>query len=411
MSLRPFFILSIVCGASSWAGSLSLTVDSAADYALRRNPTLSAARLRIEEARGRLEQSGRLSNPELETDFSRNTMGREGSISVAFTQRFPLTARLHHEKAVSRAELAAAEAEVQDAERKLAADVRTSAVKLLALNGQRDLRARQLTNSRELSSFLLKRVETGEASVVDSSQVELESRQIEIENLQLAAEEVKLLGELRPLLGVADDDRISITGTLPAPGADPGRSDVAGRPDVQAAEARSNAALAAAEQQRSSRWEDIGIGAVYTRERTKDEPEPTETEHMVGFKISIPLPLWNNNSGRIREAEAAAARAGKEVDATKLTANAEVLAARSAMNANLKLISELDGKVLPAATRIEEQLRQNYATGQSSLTDVLRARTKRLELQGQRLDALRDYQLARIRHKAATAAIPRKNLK
>jgi outer membrane protein TolC len=33
---------------------------------------------------------------------------------------------------------------------------------------------------------------------------------------------------------------------------------------------------------------------------------------------------------------------------------------------------------------------------------VLRARTRLLELQRQRLDALRDYQLARIRHAAAT---------
>ena len=75
----------------------------------------------------------------------------------------PLTARLRHEKAASRAELAAAEAEVRDAERKLAAEVSASAVKLLALSGQRDLRDRQLGNSRELSGFLLKRAGRGGA--------------------------------------------------------------------------------------------------------------------------------------------------------------------------------------------------------------------------------------------------------
>ena len=389
--------------ASACAGSVALTLDEAPRYALSHNPTLAAARLRIEEARGRLQQSGRLSNPELELDFTRNTRGPEGSAAIALMQRFPLTARLRHEKAVSRAELAAAEAEVRDAERKLSAEVRAAAVKLLALAGQRELRATQLGNSRELSGFLLKRVATGEASQVDASQVDLESRQIEVENLMLAADETVLLGELRPLLGIAGDDRISITGTLPAPKHIPAASEVAGRPDILAAQSRAEAARSFVLEQRARRWEDFGAGASYTRDRTLDLPEPVETDQIVGFRFSFPLPIWNDNSGRIREAEAASARAEKEVAAAQLGANAEVIAAAGAMGAYAKLISELDGKVLPAATRIEEQLRNSYSTGQTPLTDVLRARTRRLELQRQRLDALREYQLARIRHSAATS--------
>lgn len=403
MSFRPIILLFLTCAASAWAGSVSLSVEGAADYALKRNPTLAAARLRIEEARGRLQQSGRLSNPELELDFTRNTVGPEGSAGIAFMQRFPLTARLRHEKAVSRAELAAAEAEVRDAERKLAAEVRIAAVKLLALGGQRDLRTKQLGNSRELSGFLLKRVEAGEASAVDASQVELESRQIEVENLMLAADEAVLLGELRPLLGVVGADRITITGELPVPKSIPAATEVTGRPDILAAQSRAEAARSLVLEQRARKWEDFGIGASYTRERTLDVPEPVETEQVIGFRFSFPLPLWNNNAGRIREAEAAATRAELEVEATQLGANAEVTAALGAMRAYAKLIGELDDKVLPAATRIEDQLRNSYSTGQTPLTDVLRARTRRLELQRQRLDALREYQLARIRHSAATS--------
>jgi outer membrane protein, heavy metal efflux system len=400
----PFLLL--VCVVCTWARGASLTVDGAADYAIRHNPTLAAARLRIDEARGRLEQSGRLSNPELELEFTRNTMGREGVLGVALMQRFPLTARLRHEKAVSRAELAAAEAEVRDGERKLAANVRTAAVKLLALKGQRDLRERQLKNSRELAAFLTKRFETGEASAVDISQVELEGRQVEIENLQLATEEVALVGELRPMLGLAGHQSVSITGGLSSPGGLPDKGGIASRPDVRAAEARADAATATAQQQRASRWEDIGVGAMYTRERTKDEPDPTETEQLVGFKVIVPLPIWNNNAGRIREAEAAAVRAAKEVDATKLTAGAEAMAARDEMAVHAKLLAELDSTVLPKAAQIEDQLRNSYSAGQTALTEVLRARSRRLELERLRLDALRDYHLARVRHISATASTP-----
>ncbi|MEO7318166.1 MAG: TolC family protein [Chthoniobacteraceae bacterium] len=403
--LRPFIFL-LALTAFATAREIRLTPPSAGSYALAHNPTLAAARLRIEEARGRLQQSGRLSNPELEVDFTRNTMGREGSFAVGFMQRFPLTARLRHQKAVSRAELAAAEAEVRDAERKLSAEVCAAAVKLLAFAGQRELRTTQLGNSRELFSFLSKRVAAGEASQVDASQVELESRQIEVENLMLAADEAVLLGELRPLLGVAGDDRLTITGELAAPKSIPAASEVTGRPDILAAQSRAEAARSVVLEQRSRRWEDIGIGAAYTRERTLDEPEPVETEQVIGFRFSVPLPIWNNNSGRIREAEAAATRAELEVYATKLGANAEVIASLGAMRAYSKLIGELDDQVLPAATRIEEQLRTSYSTGLTPLTDVLRARTHRLELQRQRLDALREYQLARIRHSAATATAP-----
>jgi outer membrane protein, heavy metal efflux system len=406
MFIRLSFLLSIAGAASAWAGSVSFSVEGAADYALRNNPTLAVARLRIEEARGRLEQSGRFTNPEFEFDFARNTTGREGTIALSLIQRFPLTARLRHEKAVSRAELAAAEAEVRDGERRLAAEVRAAAVKLLALEGQRELRTRQLANSRELSAFLLRRVETGEAAAVDASQVELETRQIEIENLQLATEEVALIGELRPMLGLSGEAVINITGILPAPASLPAVGNVANRPDVQAAKARADAASAAVLQQRASRWEDIGIGAIYERERTKDEPDPTETEHIVGFKVSVPLPVWNINSGRIREAEAAAVRAAKEVSAASLTAGAEAAAARAEMAAQARLIRELNTTVLPKAAQIEEQLRNNYSVGQTALTDVLRARSRRLELERVRLDALRDYHLARVRHFSATTAVP-----
>lgn len=393
---RIIFIF--LCSAAlARAGGVALTIDAAADYARQHNPALAAARLRIEEARGRWQQSGRLSNPELELEFTRMTSGPEGGIGMSLMQRFPLTARLRHERAASQAELAAAEAEVRDGERKLAAEARALAVKIVASRGQRELRARQQENSRELFDFLLKRVETGETSGVDAAQVELETQQLELEALQLTATEVALAGELRALLGVPGD--VSITGELPAPtGAREGGGE---RPDVQAAEQRELAAQAVARQQRASRWEDVGVGAIYGAERTLDMPEPVATQHLLGVKLSVPLPLWNNNAGRIHEAEAAAARAAQEVAAVRLTASAETTAARGEMTALTRLVTALDTRLLPKATEIEQRIRQQYSTGQSPLTEVLRARSRRLDLQRQRLEALRDYHLARVRYEAA----------
>ena len=89
------------------------------DRALARNPQLQAARLRVEEARSRLSGAGRLTNPELNLDSAQTPLSPERSLGMEFVQRLP-AARLKLEKAVSKALLAAADAEVRDAARKLA---------------------------------------------------------------------------------------------------------------------------------------------------------------------------------------------------------------------------------------------------------------------------------------------------
>ncbi|MDQ3621821.1 MAG: TolC family protein [Verrucomicrobiota bacterium] len=302
--------------ASGVAAEVRLTLESAPAYALRHNPSLAAARLRIEEARGRLNQAGRLSNPEVELELNRNFRAPEGAVGVAFMQKFPLTARLRLEKAVTRAELTAAEAEVRNAERKLAAEVRSAAVKLLGLGGQKTLRERQLGNSRELSGFTRKRVETGEASLVDASLVELEAQQLQTEVLQLDVERSALIGDLRPLLGLAAGDAPVITGTLPGIGRLPRRgADLAARPDFEAARNTAEAARQSAALARAQKWEDIRAGLNVMEERSEDAPEGFERDTFVGLRFSLPLPLWNNNAGRIQEAAAAAVRAEKEIGA------------------------------------------------------------------------------------------------
>jgi len=406
MSLRLFFLPLFTFVIPAIASGLPLTTDGAVAYALQHNHSLAAARLSINEARGRLQQSGRLSNPEVELEFNKNTRSRESSSSVVLMQRFPVTGRLRYEKAISRAQLSAAESEVRDAERKLSADVRTLAVKLIALNEQRNLRFTQLANLQELSEFLRKLAANGEGSATDARQVELESRQIEIESLQLTADELGLLGEFRVLLGTSTHESPTVSGKLTPPSNNRKHSAPTQRPDILAAESRSEAAKLSVREQQARRLEDVAAGVSYQKERTVDDPNPAQTDQIIGLRFSLPLPLWNNNSGRIYEATAAAARAEKEVTAARLNAGTEVLAAKGAMDAYSKILSELDSKVLPQATQLEEQLGASYSTGQTPLVEVLRARSRHLDLQRQRLDALRDYHLASIRYASATNQQP-----
>ena len=402
---RQLIIITFI-GASALAGEVRLSLDNAAGFALRHNPAFQAAQLRIEEARGRLKQSGRLSNPQLETQFRRNTGAPEGVVEIELVQRFPLTNRLRLEKEVSRSELKAAEAEVRDARRKLIADTQSATLRLLAIEGQRQLRREQLTNSTQLGDFTRRRVESGESSTVDASQVDLETGQLQSDLLQLDVEHTALLGELKPLLGASRSDVIVITGKLPAltaippSGVDPGL-----RPDFMAAVANSEAAQRTSALAKSQRWEDVGLGFAAEGQRMEDAPNGIERDDFLGLKLAVPLPIWNRNEGRILETSAAAERKEKERDALAGSISAEAAAARESMIVLAAIVNTLDRTMLPKAREIENQLREIYSTGQTSLPEMLRARDRRLAFDRQRIEALKDFHLARIRHAAATGTI------
>jgi outer membrane protein TolC len=270
------------------------------------------------------------------------------------------------------------------------------------------LRESELQTSREVAEFTRKRVETGEASVADATQVELEAHILETEILQLSAERSAQIGELRPLLGVATGEELQFTGELSLPGkaAATGVA-VETRPDMQAARANIDAARSAAAVARAQKWEDIGVGIAVQSEYAEDAPDGFMRDEFVALRFSLPLPLWNQNSGRIRETEAAAARRQKEADALALTIRSEADAARAEMATFATLIRTIDENLIPQASEIESHLRNANAAGQSTVVEVLRARSRRLLLQRQRLDALRDYHLARVRYESAISPGPR----
>jgi outer membrane protein, heavy metal efflux system len=276
------------------------------------------------------------------------------------------------------------------------------AIKIVALEQQRILREKQLVNSREAAQAAVKRASVGEASTVDAAQFELEAQQLETERLQLDVERAALVGELRPLLGLRGSDTIRMTGELPSPGGLPSSiSNVGERPDVVAARHTAEAAEQAVKLAVKNKWEDFGAGLMAEAERSEDEPGGLTNEAMIGFRFSLPLPFWNKNEGRIQETRAAAQRARKETEARVLEAQGEAFGARGEMAALAKVVADMDDHLLPKSRELETQLRQIYATGQGTLTEVLRATERRLTLESRRLDALRDYHLARVRHAAA----------
>ncbi|PTX99845.1 hypothetical protein DB346_18725 [Verrucomicrobia bacterium LW23] len=390
------------------------------------HPGLIAARMRIEEARGRFQGAGRLSNPSLGVELKHDRKFEEGTLTLSLDQSFPITSRLRLERVLSHKAIAAAELEVLDAERKLIAEAQTAAVRLLYLARQRQLRTQQAEVSASLAEFAVKRAQMGEISPLDAAQAQVDSQRILLEINQLEVERVAIAGELRLKLGSASATPLTISGTLPAPGAmqtapsqrvtraaplggamygplpPAPRGAPLNRPDYQRARLAEESAKTEVDLARAKKWEDVTAGIMLEGERARDEPEGLERNIYMGFRLSIPLPLWNQNRGEILEKEAGARRAVLETRALESEIVNEAAQARAEMAANARLANETRTTLLPLVQKQAERLEESYKKGEVEMLIVLRSREQRLALESAILDATRNYHLARIRYDSAT---------
>jgi len=381
--------------------SVLVTLENVINRVRAQNPDLAAARLRIQEALGRMNQSGRLSNPELDTSFEHNSRFREGKFEIGFSQRFPVTDRLRLEKEVSLTELKASEAEVCEVERQMVGKAREAMVKVMATRQRRELLREQSGVFNEFADFLSEVAAKGEGSALDAGQAKLETASLSMEIRQLDASETALVGELKPLLGMRPGEALSVSGSLPGPALPPVTVDPARRPDFQSAKLNAQAAAQGVVLEQARRYDDIEGGLFAAAERTEDAPEGYENEAMIGLRFKVALPFWNKNEGTIQEAEAKKERTEKEAIALGRGIRLEAEAAHAEMAEWKRLIDEIDGALLPLADEQSKLAESTYRNGQGEIQSVLQSREKRLRLSAAKLDALREFHLARVRYESA----------
>lgn len=398
-------LAAILCAAAtlplSAETSVIVTLSSIGDRIHRQNPDLAAARLRIQEALGRMSQAGRLANPELGTRFEHDSRFRQGKLEIGISQRFPITDRLRLEKSVSFTEVKAAEAEVREIQRQLTGQAREAVVKILASQARRSLLSQQVRLSNEFGNFLAEVAAKGEISPLDAGSAKLEASVLTLESRQLAATETALLGELKPLLGMRPGELLSVAGNLPEPILPAMDADVSRRPDFQAATLGALAAKQSVALEKARRTDDVEGGFFTAAERMEDAPDGYQNDAIVGLSLKIPLPFWNKNEGAIQEAEAKKIRREKEVTALSRSIRLEAEAARAEMAEWAKLARDIQQNLLPLADEQTALAETTYRNGQGEIQSVLRSREKRLQLSAARLDALREFHLARVRHETA----------
>ncbi|GAA5129381.1 hypothetical protein GCM10023212_37380 [Luteolibacter yonseiensis] len=373
------------------------------DRVRAQNPDLAAARLRIQEANGRLTQSGRLQNPELGFELSHDPRFRARTAEVSFSQRFPLTNRLQLEKSVSATEVKVAQAEVREVERRLISQAREGIVNVLAVRQRRELLRSQVEVAQRFTDTLSGNAAKGEASVLDAGQARLETAGINLELRQLDAEEVAAVGSIKPLLGMHPGETLYVGGSLPEMVLPADAVSPSSRPDFQATRLEAQAAGQSVALEQAKRREDVQGGVFLSVDRSEDEPGGYDREGMVGVRFSLPLPFWNKNEGAIQEAKAREQRLKQETAALGRGIRLEAEAAVAEMRQWLTLAKETESTLLPLATEQAAAAEDAYQKGLGELVTVFRARERRLQLQASRLDAVKQFHLARVRYETAAA--------
>ncbi len=393
---------SLMLAAASSAPALTLSLADIGMKVRTSHPTLKAARLAVEEARGRQLGSGRLANPTVGYAFQNQSKVSPQTGIFSIDQAFPVTRRLSLEKKLSSQLVGAAELEVRDAERRLIAEAQSLAVQLMSLNRQRALRKQQNALASKLSEFVRGRAKVGEISALDAAQAQVEAQRLLLETRKLETTSISLLGQLKPMLGLQPEDTLTLSGDLPnlvVPHMGAGWMQ---RADYQLAQTKISAAMTDQELAQARRLQDVRAGLFASREMQDVTPTNRQYTGYYGFSISIPLPFWNRNQGEIAEKAASAERAWLEREALGKQIISEAETARLEMQANADLAHETQDKLLPLVIEQTDKLEKAYEQGQTSLLTILRAREQRLQLEAAALDAVRDFHLARIRYEAAT---------
>ena len=172
---------------------------------------------------------------------------------------------------------------------------------------------------------------------------------------------------------------------------------LARRADVQAAQARVQAAGRTRELARALRTRDVIAGVQYER-----YPGDTQTNNSYGVMVSIPLFTNYTYQGEIRRAEVEFQAAEEHLERVKALAAADVNRALAELNAAAERVRRFREALVAAAEKAANGAEFAYSRGATSVMDVLDARRQLYVTRLDFLGAQADYARALAAWRTAT---------
>ncbi|MCI0489296.1 MAG: TolC family protein [Blastocatellia bacterium] len=388
--------------------------------ALAANADLIATRLDIERARARLRQAGLRPNPAI--DFEQTTGKFTGSAgeretSIGFALPLELFGKRNRRIELARIELEAAEAEVADRERRLAAEVRAtyadalSAIRELQITGQLGDIDTQTARIVEV------RVTEGDAAPLELSLIRAEVDRVRARRELVEGRLQAALLRLKNLAGIPLNEPLRLreefsTPSLPAPAAsmqEAVATALSARPDLRLVRLIEEAAGAGLRLAQAEARPDITAFTKYSFGHSLFDDTPIgvlrDKDRLVSFGVSISIPLFNRNQGAQAEAEAAILQAKRRRQFLEQLIRAEVESAYKRYESARAAISIFEQGVIARSIQNVNTIREAYRLGAFRVTELLTEQRRFLDSQREFTEALAELYRALADLQSAVGAV------
>ena len=383
-----------------------LSLEDAISRALAQEPSLRSARSQVEVAEGMRRQAGLRSNPTASFERREEPAGTDNQTTVGVEWPLDLFRR-GARVAVAEREVTAAQSVIAERERVLRAEVRARYGEVLAAIRDLAILEELVTATRRQHELLGSRVEEGATPPLERNLVDVELRRVEAERLLQTGRTEAAVFELKRVLGMRADAALTVRDGLDVVVQ---RDSIAGessdviaaidrRTDVREAAARMDVADAKIESARAAGRFDISLFANYMR---MDAGFPQQgvgadgrLERVRGLfqywsaGAMVMVPLLNRNQGEIDAARAERAGAAAAYDAARLTADAEVAAARARDERARQAVNAYSSGLQTLARQNLTVVTQSYDLGRLTVFDVLTEQRRFLDVERAYTDTLK----------------------
>jgi cobalt-zinc-cadmium efflux system outer membrane protein len=379
-----------------------LSLEQAIERALAQEPRLGAVRAQIDVTRGMRLQAGLRPNPSISFERREAPAGTDNLTTVGVQWPLELFRRAAR-VAVADREVAAAEQSVRDAERLLAAEVRTRYGELLVAVRDLTLIDELVAATGRQYALLRSRVDEGASPRLDRDLIDVERRRLESQRLIQSGRAEAAMIELRRMLGMSPEAPLTVSQSIealaegPHPAADDGaaagaRAEPAElRSDVRAAAARLAAAEARIDRAKNEGRVDVSLFGSYMRMDSAFPQRAFAADgtlepvrglfHYVSAGAMVTIPLLNRNQGELEAARAEQRGAEAAHEAARLAARSEVAAARARDTHAQQAAQLFGGEVRALARQNLTVVRQSYELGRVTVFDVLAEQRRYLEVE------------------------------
>jgi cobalt-zinc-cadmium efflux system outer membrane protein len=367
-----------------------LTLDEALARALKQNPDLRIARLRVDSSRAEVRIARAYSNP---------TLSVAPNNPWQYSVSAPLDVgpqRTYRVRAAADGALASAH-DTHDTERTVRFAVRAAFFDLLLADTIRAITREQHNVFRDLLTADSARVGAGDIPERNllKSELELAKSDADLSRADAAVRAARLalqlaMGTERPDTGLRVVGSLIMrprdpVAALPTAFYGPDDSTIARRPDVQAARVRTQASEDARRFARSLLVPVPELMLVQQR----DEPFANGQHYAVG--VGAQLPVWNWFAGERERADASVEQSRVMEARTRVQATTEIAAALDQLHAAEQLARKLDAGLLEKARVSLETARFAYSSGAISYVEFLDAVHTDTQIRADAATAAHDY--------------------